>query len=347
MNKKMIVICMVLVLCLCTGCGKTSNEAETQEGTVVFTYGDMDISKGEVYIYINSVKELYESAYGENVWEISLSEDGDESITMESLTRQQVIEEIIRVKTYNAHVEELDIRLSDSDEEKLETESKEFYDGLTDADIELYELNQELCYQVMKENLLADMVEQKLLEDDPVEISDEQARMTTFYDMYFQCYYLDSSGNVVKYNEEQRKIQYENALSACSALATATLDENKDAENIENLAEYYKLKESKQQTMSPEEIQRVYGDEIYNILYAMENGEYSTVVESEYGYHVFEMIELTDVKATAAMKEKLTSEEIDNRLKDNFVTWKNKIDSEFSYPESIDMTVYDSIKLVK
>lgn len=347
MNKKIVIIFMALVLCLCAGCEKKRDEEVIYDGTVVFTYGDMDITKGEVYIYINSVKELYESAYGEDVWEMSLSEDGDEAITMESLTRQQVIEEIIRVKTYNAHVEELNIRLSDSAEEKLEAESKEFYDGLTDADIEQYELNPELCYQVMKENLLADMVEQKLLEDDPVEISDEQARMTTFYDMYFQCYYLDASGNVVKYNEEQRQIQYENALSACSALATATLDENKDAENIENLAEYYKLKESKQQTMSPEEIQRVYGDEIYTILYGMENGQYSTVVESEYGYHVFEMIELTDAKATAAMKEKLTAEEIDSRLKDNFNAWKKEIDPEFSYPESIDMTVYDSIKLVK
>lgn len=344
MNRRLLTLLLATVLCFTTGCGRKDSNNDEQSETIVFTYGDMNISRGEVYIYINTIKELYESVYGEDVWELSLSDSG-EAVSMESLTRQQVIEEILKVKTYNAHAEELDIRLSESEEETLHTKSKEFYEGLTDADIEMYELNQELCYLVMKENLIAERVEKKLLEDDPVEISDERARMTTFYDMYFQCYYLDAAGNVVEYNEEQRKIQYENALSACSTLATANLDENKDAENIENLSEYYKLKEAGQKTMSPEEIERVYGEEIYNVLYGMENGQYSAVVESEYGYHVFEMIELTDARATAAMKEKLTDEEIDNKLRDNYISWKNEIDSEFVYPESVNMTIYDSIKL--
>ena len=42
----------------------------------------------------------------------------------------------------------------------------------------------------------------------------------------------------------------------------------------------------------------------------MKNGDYSTVVESEYGYHVFKMIALTDEDATAEIKKKHLSEKV-------------------------------------
>lgn len=36
----------------------------------------------------------------------------------------------------------------------------------------------------MQENAIASKVEAKILDDRKIEISDEEARMTTFYDMY-------------------------------------------------------------------------------------------------------------------------------------------------------------------
>lgn len=40
-------------------------------------------------------------------------------------------------------------------------------------------------------NAIASKVEAKILDDRKIEISDEEARMTTFYDMYFACYSMD------------------------------------------------------------------------------------------------------------------------------------------------------------
>ena len=167
--------------------------------------------------------------------------------------------------------------------------------------------------------------------------------MTRFYDMYFPCYTIDDKGNVSSYSEAQRDKQYKNALQAASTLATASLSDDEDSKDVEKLAEYYKLDQAKEQVLSPDEILETYGEDIYNLLYSMENGAYSEVVESEYGYHVFVMYELTDREKTEEKKQRLKDERIREEIADTLENWRSKIDPEFKYPESVDMEVYDSI----
>lgn len=341
-----LILAMTFILVFACGCGK-KDKGETKEevkGTVVFQYGDNIVTKGEVYVYAMTIKERYETQYGEEVWELTPSQSEDETVTMEDVVREEVINEIIKIKTLVAHAEDYNVRLTEAKEAELDALATEFYEGLTDEDISTMEIDQEKILKVLRENTIATYVEEALLDDNPIEISDEKARMTTFYDMYFHCYSIDENGVIVPYNAEEKNIQYQNALQACSTLATANIDENEDAENIENLAEYYKLTQADEYTMTPENILETYGEEVYNMLYSMNNGDYSTVVETEYGYHVFQMIALTDKKATQSRKETMTDEAIETHLAETLGKWQNKIDPEFVYPESVDMDVYNTIK---
>lgn len=345
-NKIALFICAAVIISSLAGCSdekKTDVNSENQ--TMVMQYGDNIVTVGEVYIYIRTVQERYELQYGEDVWQLTLDASGTDAVSMVSLTKQAVVEEIVKVKTLVVHAQDYGIAFTDEELSEIDAKAKEFYDGLTDEDISSMELTLDKVYQVLYENELAGRVEEKILETDPVEISDETARMTTFFDMYFQCYSIDENGTVTEYTDEEKNEQYENALQACSTLATATIDENKDAENIEKLAEYYKLTQAGEQTLSPEDILETYGDTVYELLYSMENGDYSTVVETEYGYHVFQMIALTDQRATQARKETLTREAVRNKLSDVLTEWQREIDPEFSYPESVNMEVYDTIEI--
>jgi len=340
-----LIICCFLML-FAFGCNK--NEANDKENeitnTIVFKYGNNIVTKGEVYIYIHTIKDRYELQYGEDVWQLALpTEEGD--VTMVELTKEAVVDEIIRVKTLSAHASDLEVALTDAQNEEIKKRAEDFFNGLTDEDKREMELTEDKVYQVMQENMLADLTEAKILEDNPIEISDEEARMTTFFDMYFHCYNISPEGNVIPFSEEDKQKQYENALQACSTLATASIDENEEAENIEKLAQYYKLEQAKEQTLSPTDILEIYGEDIYNLLYSMENGDYSTVIESEYGYHVFQMIELTDRKATNGRKDVMRQEAIKQQLSDTLEKWRNEIDKEFSYPESVNMEIYDTISL--
>ena len=126
-------------------------------------------------------------------------------------------------------------------------------------------------------------------------------------------------------------------------MATASLDEDKEAQNIEKLAEYYQLSQAKTQSLSSTDILETYGQEIYDLLYSMENEQYSTVVESEYGYHVFQMIALTDPVKTKERKVTLYQNAVQERLAQTLATWQEEIDDKFAYPDSVSMSVYDSI----
>ena len=349
LKKKIVCAFMMGILALTpAACGKREPEASTtvEEGvekTVVFTYGNNVVTKGEVYIYINSVKERYELQYGKDVWNVTIGEGIDQNVTMAGLTKQEVVEEIVRVKTLSAHAEEMGVTLGVNDTEEIEKKATDFFEGLTDDDKKRMELDEEKIRRVYEETALAREVEDKILEKRPVEVSSEEARMTRFYDMYFPCYSIDEKGNVSSYSEAQREKQYKNALQAASTLATASLNDDDDAKDVEKLAEYYKLDQAKEQVLSPNEILETYGEDIYNLLYSMENGAYSEVVESEYGYHVFVMYELTDREKTEEKKQRLKDERISEEIAETLEKWRAEIDPEFKYPDSVDMEVYDSI----
>ena len=343
LRYRLIALLMVLILAL-SGCGKEEKKKEAKtDATVVFQYGDNIVTLGEVYIYTQTVGERYESQYGQDVWSLTIDGEDGEEVPMPDVVKEEVINEIVRVKTLVANADEYKIKLTDEEKAVIEKDATAFFEGLTDQDIADMEITYDKVYKVMEETTIAKLVKEKALKDTVIEVSDEKARMTTFYDMYFQCYTIDTEGTVQPFSAENMAIQYENALQACSTLATASIDGDREAGDIEKLAEYYNLENAKEQTLTPEAIYEIYGEDVYNLLYSMENGDYSTVVETEYGYHVFQMIELTDQKATNSRKEIMREELMAEAMEDKFTVWKMTIDSDFSYEKSVNMEVYSKI----
>ena len=337
-----ILLCICLMVPMFSGCGEKKEEPEqTSNGTLVFQYGNNLVTKGEIYIYIETVRERYELQYGSDVWQTVLP-DGGEGASMENLTREEVVNEIVRVKTLCAHADEFGIVLNDEELSELNQKADDFCDGLTDEQLQSMEITKEKAEKVMQENAIASKVEAKILDDRKIEISDEEARMTTFYDMYFECYSMDENGVVTPYTEEQKDQQYRNALQACGTLAATDFRDYGGAA-IERLAEYYQLNEAKMQTMSPKDILETYGQDVYDLLYNMENGQYSTVVETQYGYHVFQMIALTDQAKTNEQKIVLYNQQVQEALSETLTKWQAQIDPVFKYPDSVDMDEYDKI----
>lgn len=343
MHYRLVALLMVLLMVL-SGCDNNKKKDKVDSNTsVVFRYGDNIVTLGEVYIYSKTVGERYERQYGEDVWSLTIEDKKGEKTPMTDIIKEEIVNEIVRVKSLVAHAGEYDVKLSEEEKNRITEDATAFYEGLTDQDKADMELTYEKVYQVMEENTIAGKVKEKVLEDTPIEVSDEKARMTTFYDMYFQCYNIDENGVIIPYSAEEKAVQYENALLACSTLATASIDGDREAGDIEKLAEYYNLENAKEQTLSPEAIYETYGENVYNLLYSMKNGEYSTVVETEYGYHVFQMIALTDQKATNSRKEIIQEEMMVEAMENRLIAWQMSIDNDFSYEESVDQDVYNRI----
>lgn len=321
------------------GCGKKSDSETIDPDDTVFSFGKDDVSAAELYIYVLTVKEYYEDKYGETVWN-----DTDLSgRNVYEIAKQDILESIVQTKIMVGKAKEYDVKLNDEEVARADNAAVSFVAGLTDSDKELTGIDYDIAYEVLYESLLADKVMQHIEETEHFEVSDEEARVTRFYDMYFQFYGETASGNVLEYSDEKKKEAHTNALDALATLNTAVVDENKDAGSIEKLAKFYGLDNAKEYALTPNEVLDIYGEDIYNAIYEMENGSYSQVLESEYGYHIFEMIYLTDREETDKNKEIILREHKEKAMRERTLLWQKEIDEDFDYNDAIDRDTYDEI----
>jgi len=322
-----------------SGCG-SSNEVK-RTSTTVLQFNGENITVGEVYLYANTIADDYERVYGQDVWSMKLTREDGSSTDMMSVTRQDVIEDIVRVKVLLTRAGSMGISLTADDREDAETETESFWKNLTDEQIEQMELSRDIVKRCMEENILAGKVYNKVIEGAGVEVSDEEARMTTIYDMYFPCFTDQGDGTLVRMSEDEKKAQYNRALQAYNTLISP-IDETTER-NVEALAAYYGLADANYVTASPDELKKTYGKDIADMLYTLEDGSYSLVTETEYGYHIFYMEALTDREATDRKKDRLERERRNRYFSNRYKDWLKSVDSSYSYEKSVDFEVYDSI----
>jgi hypothetical protein len=265
--------------------------------------------------------------------------DGTEE-NMEVVTRKDIIDTIVRVKVLNAISKNYGIELTDTEITAEKNKADIFFNRLTDDQLDKMQITENLVENVFCENLLAQRVYEKLVDDAGIEISDEEARETTFYDMFFAFYSEDEDKNLSEITDIKKQEQYNKALQAYKTLVSPVSEESG---NIESLAAYYNLEYSRYYTMTPKEIKEQYGEDIYEDLYQLEDGSYSLIIETEYGYHLFYMKYLTDPEATAARKKELTIDAEERFFASKFPSWQRTVDSEYSYVKSVNMDVYDKI----
>lgn len=345
MNKKRMssrvnfMVCILLLMLCLTGCGSEGNKDEDYD--VVFTFNGKDITLGETYIYARTIQQDYIATYGKDVWSLDVTLDNGAVVNMEEITREDIINNIVRVKILCEKADDFNIALSEEEKNLAVSEADDFWKNLTDEQILEMQLSEEIVQQTLIENALAEKVYSEIVSQAEIEVSDEEARETTFYDMYFECYSENADGSIKEYSEEEKKTQYEKALQAYSTLIDPI--DTEDTGNIESLSEYYGLTNSAYYTMSPEEIEMTYGTDICEDLYKLEDGSYSLVTETEYGYHIFYMVALTDREATDANKAELTAEKEKRYFDGKYTGWLKDIDKKFSYEDSVDMKIYEKI----
>ena len=330
--KKIFICMMIGALSLGTACGKKKNE--DVQNHVVYHFGDNDITYGEYYIYAKTVYEDYSKAYGNGVWNLELSVD-DESRTVRDITIEDIIEDINRVKVLAAHAGDYGITLSDTEKEDIANKTEAFYKGLTDKDIEETDINKEIVSSVMTENLLASKVYDQVLADYDFEISEEEARMITFYDMVFECYELEKDGSVKEYTPEKKATQLERANEALSSLA------EDEGITFKDIVDKYHLKYSAEYTMSKSELIDEYGGRVADSILSLSDGEVSVVIETQYGYHLFKMQKSNNEELTKENKRQIIVSKQKEYFNGVYDDWVKGYDSHFDIDKDVDYDLAD------
>ncbi len=341
--RNIILALMLIAAMVLSGCTRTDQPTDGKKAQdVVFKFAGEEVSLGEVYVYANTIVEQYEKSYGDSVWGMEVPVSETETENMEALTRKDIIESIVRVKVLYSKAGEYGIKLSADEEDKINRQAEAFYKNLTDKQLEEMQLDREIIVKVFKENEIASRVYNKVVSSAGIEVSDEDARQTTFYDLVFEKYTVSGDGKVKELSEDECKVQYDRALQAYNTLVNPVSGSGNT--NIEGLAEFYGASDSRYYTVSPSKIKEMYGSEICEMLYSLEDGSYSLVTESEYGYHIFYMKALTDRDATDELKESEISTKERNYFSAYYEKWLKEADPGYSYDKSVDKDVYSKIQ---
>lgn len=327
-TKRVLAVCMSVIFAVgLVGCGKKKVE---DTANVVYQFGDCDVTYGEYYIYGKTVEEDYQKTYGNGVWGLEMTTD-DGKRTVKDVTIDDIIESINRVKVLVHHAEDMNISLSDSEKAEIENEAETFYNGLTEADLKKTEITKDLVKQVMEENAIAKKVYNKEITEYDFEISEEEARMTTFYDLVFECYSIDKDGTVKEFTDEKKATQLQKANEALSSLA-----QDEDV-TYQDIVDKYKLQYSNSYTMAKAEMVEEYGESVADKILAMSDGEVSTVIQSQYGYHIFKMIKSNDEELTKKNKEEIIARKQKEYFSGVYEDWLKSYDSHFNISEDVNM----------
>lgn len=326
---KRLAVILLSVLCVLSlaACGK-ENEEDTV--AVVYEYGDATITYGEFYIYAKTVEEDYQKTYGNGIWSLELTTDDGKS-SVKDVTIRDLIANINRVKVLVAQAEDMKIALGDNEKAEAENVAETFYNGLTEKDISETEVTKDLVIQVIEENMIAEKVYNQIIADYDFEISEEEARMTTFYDMVFECYTVKKDGTVKEYTEEKKATQLEKANEALSSLA------QEEEVTYDTIVDRYDLQYSASYTMSKSELIEEYGESVADKILALSDGEISTVIQSEYGYHIFKMLKAKDEELTKKNKEEIIAQKQKEYFSGVYEDWAKKYESHFNMDEDVDM----------
>lgn len=322
----------IVALLLCVGCVMSlwacDKKEEIDESKIVYKYGKATITYAEFYIYAKTVEEDYRKAYGNGIWSLELKTDEGKS-SVRDVTIKDLISNINRIKVLVERAEDFDISLNEKEKEKASNIAATFFAGLTDKDINETGITRELLLRVIEENLIAEKVYTQTISEHEFEISEEQARMTTFCDMVFECYRMKQDGTVEEYTEEKKATQLERANEALSALAQ---DEEMTYEMI---VDKYDLKYSATHTMSRVELIEEYGELIQDKILELSDGEVSVVIESEYGYHIFKMLKAKDDELTKKNKASIVEQMQRDYFNGVYSEWSEKYDARFDYEEDV------------
>lgn len=319
-----------------TACGK--EEVKDTASQKVFSMGKDKIYLDEVWIYAKTVMEGYEQKYGSQVWAIETEDSKGSVRTMEDITREDIIEDIRLTRILAGKAEDYKVSLTDAELDAAQGQATAFYDNLTDAQIAQMGINRETVKRVFEDNMLADKVYKQIMTDGNVEVSDEEARMTTIYDMYFACYKEDIAGNIVAFTDTDRLQQKANAEEAMTLL-----DNPENPVDYDAIVSKYGLNYGGSRTMSYASLVKEYGESLVSMLYTLENGAHTAVVETEYGYHIIGMVALTDSEATAARKQELLEAKQKEYFAAQYEEWSKAVNKGWDYNKDVDKNIYGKI----
>lgn len=268
-RKRMAVLGLSAVLTITglTGCGTQTKLVFTTglSGNQVFKIGSETCIMPEIMIYLTTFYNQYANIYGKEMWNYDFG-----GVSLEEHVKDEVLSKLAQIKIMNLMAEERDITLSEEEEEKVSKAAEIYYEALSEGLKKQENITKDITQKVYEEYTIANKVYENITEAADMEISDDEARTVTVQQIFFQ--------------DKECEKQILDRIQAGEAFETIAAEVSQEQQLVQSYA-------------------RGMVDAAFEkVLFAMDAGEISDVIQTADGYYIVKCISTMDFEATQENK---------------------------------------------
>lgn len=263
----LLLIVILMLTMLCTACGDKKIVLTTGfAADEIFRIEGKSCSEAEVLVYLTTLHNQYESAFGEGIWAVQA-----EGVPLGDSVKQTVLARLAKIKIMNLMAVQYQVELSKEEEDAVKKAAAEFYGKLQKDEIAaMGNVKKNTIEEMYEEYAIAEKLYNHLVSDVNPEISDDEARTITVYQILMK-------------NEMQiREVK----------------DQLEAGEDFDTLA--YSENEAKEVSISF--AKGVMSAEVEEACFALGEGECSDVLKTEDGYVIYQCVNTYDREQTEANK---------------------------------------------
>lgn len=322
-------ITVILTMVLWTNTLSEKKKVSYTPDSVVMKVGDCQITVSEAMIYMLERRKEIESAWGSEMWsaEIGTDEKGNK-VTYEDEVKDDVAEWIEIQKVLVQEAKEQAIKLSKKERVECRKQAKKEIGMFDSKELITYEITLDKVSSYYKEKKIASKMYNKILEDFEADYDLADYKMMTVYEMVFPTVQSNKEGELVEVSETEDRKQKQRADEARKKVVSG--------EKLDTVARYYGLKNAGEKTLNASEVFGNLWDEVNQL----EDGECSSVMETDNGYMIVQMIHKNDRKK----QEEAINQEVEKQKKEWFQK-KYKEDYKNHYKTKMEEDVWKKLPL--
>lgn len=325
MKKKWKVLCLVFCMtaAVCAGCSKKPGESDALTGLpdrseymddAVVTIDGAGIGYREAMLYLQSAKQEYESAYGGEIWQYRLNEDGQ---TLGEWVKNQTLEQMIYIKIVCAQAKRLGIELDSEEKSRVAERTEAYMEKAEYSTLALYGIARKDVEQVYTDTALAQKIYDSVTLNVDTDISNEEAAQKHLQSLMLKNYHEDELGN-------------RSALTVQELIATLDRFDTLYKEAVET-EDFYSLAYANTEDKEYLDIMVGEGDlpEEFAAAYGLAAGE-AMQIRTDGGYYIFYCVSEYDEDATIAKKEEMIALRQEEAFKELYEEWRGAAEIEMN-----------------
>ncbi len=305
----MLILPLTCVLFLAAGCSSNIPIVSAVTQPYVFSVGSEKCPVEEAKMILLQYQKEYASLYGIDLWD----HDYGASESLETYVKDLTASQLAEVYTLDIIASEQDVELSEDEKAQTVAAAQEYMQGLSEEELEYLGIDEDQAAALYERYLLAQKLYTSLTENVSQEVSDDEARV----------------------------MEMEQIVLTDSGTASDLLAQLESGSDFDSLAESYSESDTTSLTVN----RSTYDDEVTEVLFAMDTGDYSDVLEIDGQYYIFYCTNYFNDELTESNKENVVSQRMEDAVTSAYNSYTEQLDSVLNEDVWDEVTVDTSLEL--